>query len=142
MTEKTFVMIKPDHVYQSEEIFADLDNFGERVQTAVVTVSKELIEEHYSVHRDKPFFKYMTEAFVGKQVTVAIYRGNEMIKTIMYLCGPTDPSKAPSNTIRGKYSTDSLEAATLETRPCRNVIHRSDSTEEFAREFNVWKDYF
>jgi len=142
MLEKTLILIKPDHVELADRILEELDQCGNRVTTIRVgSVPRDVVESHYSPHRKKWFFGCTTESFVGMPVIVAIYEGEEVVQRFIDIIGPTDPSKAPEHTIRGKYGTDSLEVATNEQRPVKNVIHRSDSPEEATREISVWKRY-
>jgi nucleoside-diphosphate kinase len=142
MPEKTFIMIKPDHVELADDILEHLDQHGNRIDTSQVDeVPRDVIEAHYSPHKDKPFFGNMTDSFVGRSVILAVYEGEGVIQRLMDIIGPTDPSKAPQDTVRGMYSDDSLEKAIAEQRPVKNVIHRSDSPEESAREIDVWKQY-
>ncbi len=143
MLEKTFTLIKPEHVKMAGGILNELDQYGKRIITVRVNkVPREVIETHYSVHRGKPFFGYMTESFVGKPVVIAVYEGEDIIQRFIELIGPTDPRKASKGTIRGKYSNDSLEIAFSENRPVENVIHRSDNITEAMREISVWERYF
>ena len=142
MSERTFIIIKPDHVKLADTILAELDSLAAREHTArVEVVPRDIIEAHYTVHRERPFYQYLVDSFVGKSVVLGVYAGLDVVRKVMDACGPTDPAKAPSNTIRGKYSTDSLERAIAEGRPVRNVIHRSDSVVEAEREIDVWKSY-
>ncbi len=142
MFEKTFVIIKPDHVGSAVEILEELDKHGRRLITRKVNaVPREVIENHYSVHKGKSFFGYMTESFTDKDVVIAIYQGENVIEELRKAAGPTDPAKAAKETIRGRYSTDSLEQAIREKRPVRNVIHCSDSPAEAEREIGVWAQY-
>ncbi len=143
MPEKTLIMIKPDHVDLADMILSELDKWdAKRIRTArVESVPQEVIEAHYAPHVGKSFFGYMTQSFIGRPVVIAVYEGDGVIGRLAVVIGPTDPAKAPANTIRGKYSNDSLDAAIKEGRPVKNVIHRSDSAEEAAREIEVWKQY-
>lgn len=143
MTERTFVMIKPEHVSRAEEILTELSSYGRLAARAVIdAVPRQIVEEHYAVHRERPFYRYLVDSFVDRPVVIAIYEGNGVVQKVMERCGPTDPTKAPKDTIRGRYSSDSLEQAIAEQRPVRNVIHRSDSPAEAEREIGVWKEYF
>jgi nucleoside-diphosphate kinase len=143
MLEKTLVLIKPDHIDYGCEIFQYLDGHGTRLATARIdSVPKEIIESHYEPHRGSFFFGFMTQSFIGRPVMVAVYQGADVIQRFIELIGPTDPAEAPKDTIRGRYSSDSLELSRSEGRPVQNVIHRSDSQEEFEREFDVWGQYF
>ncbi|MEK6950116.1 MAG: nucleoside-diphosphate kinase [Nanoarchaeota archaeon] len=142
MAERTFVMIKPEHVPLAEEILAELSSYGTLMGKAVIeAVPRSMIEEHYAIHRGRPFYHYLVDSFVGRPVVVAVYEGEGIVQKIMERCGPTDPAKAAKDTIRGKYSADSLERAIAEQRPVRNVIHRSDSPAEAEREILVWRAY-
>jgi nucleoside-diphosphate kinase len=142
MDETTFVLVKPDCVELVEDILLELDNWGLRLETAKVEkVPREVIENHYTIHRGKPFFRDMVKGFTDKPVVLAVYEGEEVISRFMEIIGPTDPSNAPKWTIRGRYSTDSLEEAISEGRMVRNVIHRSDSPSEVVRELEVWAQY-
>lgn len=143
MAERTFIMIKPEHVSSTEEILADLSGYGTLTAKAVITaVPRAVVEEHYTVHRERPFYQYLVDSFVDRPVVIAIYEGMGVVQKVMECCGSTDPAKASKETIRGKYSDDSLEKAIAEHRPVRNVIHRSDSPAEAEREIEVWKTYF
>jgi len=141
--ERTFIMIKPDHVGLANKILEELDGLGERATSVKVEgVPREVIQEHYAGHKGKPYFGYMTESFVGRDVVIAIYSGDGVIQKMIDAIGATDPVKAAVGTIRREYGHDSLEKAIIEGRPVRNVVHRSDSVKEAEREIEVWKDYF
>lgn len=142
MYGKTLILIKPDHVELADDILKELDCHGYRVKTARVdAVPRDVIEDHYSPHNGKWFFESMTESFVGRPVVLAVYGGVDIIQKFIDIIGPTDPSKASKQSIRGKYGSDSLDAAISEGRPVSNVIHRSDSIEEAVREIAVWGQY-
>ncbi len=143
MTEQSFILIKPDHVDQAENILKELDQYGQRIVTVhVASVAYETIAEHYAGHRGRPYYEYMVQSFVGKPVVIAVFEGGQIRERLIDAIGPTDPRNAPPTTIRGKYSNDSLERAIAEGRPVRNVIHRSDSATEAQREIHVWNSYF
>jgi len=141
--EKTFNMIKWDGINHEKEIYRMLEPCGKiLISVRIDCVPREFIEEHYSIHKGKSFFDYMVESFVGNPAIISIREGEDVIRKTIETIGPTDPSKAPEYTIRGKFSNDSLEKAISEHRPVQNVIHRSDSPEEAAREIKVWERYF
>lgn len=143
MLEKTLIMIKFEHVQLAEIILKELDEYGKRTITAKVdTIPKEVIEAHYFPHKNKPIFNRITCSFIGKPAVIAVYEGEGIIKKFKEIIGPTEPSKAPKYTIRGKYSNDSIEKAEAENRTLNNVIHCSENKEEAEREMYVWKRYF
>lgn len=142
--QNTFVMIKPDHYDIADRILEGLDLWPtlERTTTAKVeAVPRQVIEAHYSPHEGKPFFPHLVNMFTGRPAALAVYEGEGVIARVRELAGPTDPAKAPSSTIRGKHSKDSLEQAIREGRACQNVIHCSDSPEEAEREIQVWSEF-
>ena len=142
MTEKTFILVKPDHVPVADQILADLDEHAERVATANLDeCPRDVIENHYAVHRDKFFYDNLIAHFEGRPVVLAVYQGKHIVQRFMDICGVTDPAKCGPETIRGKYGTDSLEKAIAEKRTPKNVIHRSDSISEAEREIKVWEQY-
>lgn len=142
MLEKTLILVKPGHVEFAGEILKQLDFRGNRITTARIgSVQRSMIEDHYFPHKDKSFFGYMCDSFVNRSIVLAVYQGRGIIQKFIKIIGPTDPSKAPKHTIRGKYSNDSLERSIAEKRPVENVIHRSDSIEEARREISVWEIY-
>ena len=140
--ESTLVMIKPDHYEFADEIILQLDFNAIRSKIGRVdSIPREVIQEHYLPHKGKSFYDYMTEYFVGKPTVVAVYVGNDIVDRMRRMIGVTDPSKAGEEKIRGKYSNDSLELATFERRPVKNVIHASESLEEALREIKVWEKF-
>ena len=142
MLENTLVMIKPDHYEFADEIILQLDFNAIRTNLGrVSSIPREVIREHYLPLKGEPFYEYMTEYFVGKPTVIAVYTGNNIINKMREMIGNTDPIKAGKDTIRGKYSEDSLQLATLEKRPLKNVIHASESLEEALREIKVWERF-
>jgi nucleoside-diphosphate kinase len=151
MPESSFVMIKPHAIEWGNEILGELDRYFERTRSGfVLNVPKQIIENHYSVHRGKPFFEYMLEEFIGSSVKIALYEGErDLIEKIREIVGPTNPLEASPETIRGKYKSrlekkgiDITYQVTPEIKIIRNVIHASESSSEAKREIKVWEDYF
>ena len=60
---------------------------------------------------------------------VLVYEGRNAIAKIRDVLGPTDPTKAPSGTIRKEFGQDVMV----------NTAHASDSTESFLREAKILK---
>jgi nucleoside-diphosphate kinase len=57
--EKTFVLVKPDGVQRGlvGEVISRLERRGLRLVAAkFMRVSRELAEEHYAIHKGKPFY--------------------------------------------------------------------------------------
>jgi nucleoside diphosphate kinase len=60
---------------------------------------------------------------------VLVYEGKKAVKKIRDVLGPTDPTKAPSGTIRKEYGQDVMV----------NTAHASDSPENAQREMGIIK---
>ncbi len=60
---------------------------------------------------------------------VLVYEGKKAVKKIRDVLGPTDPTKAPSGTIRREYGQDVMV----------NTAHASDSPENAQREMGIIK---
>ncbi len=58
---------------------------------------------------------------------VLVYEGEDAVKKIRDVLGPTDPSKAPGGTIRRDFGSDVMV----------NTAHASDSPESFTRESGI-----
>lgn len=134
--QTTLVLLKPDTVQRGLiwQIVARFENKGLKiVWMKMMTLSEEIINEHYDFLADKPFFPgikaYMTSAPV---VALAISWTN-VIKTVRVLTWATNPVEAMPGSIRWDF------ALTIDA----NIIHASDSEEtaivELKRFFKEWE---
>lgn len=71
-------------------------------------------------------------------VVAMVIQGNEAVAVVKKLVGGTEPATSDVGTIRGDYTIDSYEHATIDGRGVRNLIHCTDAVEEAAREIGVW----
>ncbi len=139
--ERTLVLIKPDAMAKklAGNIIYDIDNLGlKMIGLKLVNVQKELAEQHYSEHKNKPFFeeliKHITGELHGNENVIAIiYKGENAIQKIRNLVGETNPDKATPNSLRGKYGRIHSITNCHET-----VIHASNSVESAEREITLW----
>lgn len=129
--EQTFVMIKPDGVRRklAGEIIRRIEdrNF-EIVAMKMLTPPRELVEEHYAVHRGKDFFEPTVEFVTSGPVVAMVVRGDNAIQLIRTTMGATNPLNAAPGTIRGDL-TISMQ---------QNLIHGSDSPETAQTEIKLW----
>jgi len=129
--ERTFVMIKPDGVQRGfvGEIISRFEKKGLKiVAMKFVSVSKELAERHYGVHKDKPFFKPTVKYIMSSPVVAMVLEGNNAIDLVRTMMGKTNPQDAASGTIRGDYGQFIG----------RNIIHGSDGRDTAEFEINLW----
>ncbi len=68
---KTFFMIKPDGVQRNlvGEIISRVESKGFSItKIKMMTIPKELAEQHYREHKDKPFFNELVEYILQDRV--------------------------------------------------------------------------
>lgn len=129
--ERTLVILKPDAVQRGlvGEIISRFEKRGLKiVAMKMVKVSRELAEEHYKIHRGKPFFEPTVNYITSSPVIAMVIEGRNAIEVVRKMMGSTDPQKAEPGTIRGDYA---LYIG-------RNIIHGSDSKENAEFEINLW----
>ena len=127
MSERSFVMVKPDGVAAglTGEIISRIERRGLEIIALRKTVLVETVaEEHYGEHRERPFFSELVEFIISGPVVQLAVEGEGAIVALRTLIGPTNPLDAAPGTIRGDFA---LEVG-------QNVIHGSDSPESGARE--------
>src|SRR4051812_49975145 len=93
-----------------------------------MTVERELAEEHYAEHRERPFFGDLVEFITGGPLVALVLEGYEAIKAARQVIGATNPLEAAPGSIRGDYA---LEVQT-------NMVHGSDSNESATREIDLF----
>ena len=128
---KTFFMIKPDGVKRNliGEIISRVEKKGFQItKIKMMTITKDLAEEHYSEHKDKPFFSDLVSFIMSGPVIAMQVEGENVVSQIRTLMGATNPSDATPGSIRGDLATE-LD---------KNVVHGSDSDESAARELNLF----
>ncbi|HEY8373439.1 MAG TPA: nucleoside-diphosphate kinase [Pseudonocardiaceae bacterium] len=132
MTERTLVLVKPDGVSRGlvGEVISRIERKGLKlVALELRHVERELAEQHYAEHADKPFFGSLLEFITSGPVVAAVVEGPRAIAAFRQLAGGTDPvEKATPGTIRGDFA--------LETQS--NLVHGSDSPESAEREIKLW----
>jgi nucleoside-diphosphate kinase len=129
--ERTFLMIKPDGVQRGlvGEIITRFENKGFTLAALkLVTPTRELAEEHYAIHRGKPFFDSVVEFVASGPVVTMIWEGGDVVALARKIMGATKPADSLPGTIRGDY------ASTTE----KNLIHGSDSAENAELEISIW----
>lgn len=133
MSERSFVMLKPDAVLR-RLMGTVLTRFEERglkiVAAKMMEISEDLAKEHYGEHKEKPFFADLVSYITSAPVLAMVIEGDECISLIRKMVGATNPKEADLGTIRGDFALDTG----------RNIIHASDSTESAKREIALFFD--
>jgi nucleoside-diphosphate kinase len=129
--QKTLVLLKPDCIHRrlAGTIIDRFERKGLRlVGLKLVQASRSLAEQHYAVHKGKPFYDSLL-AFLTSGPTIAmVLEGREAVAVVRQIMGPTDGTKAPPATIRGDFAISVQN----------NLIHGSDSPENAESEIRLW----
>lgn len=129
--ERTFLMVKPDGVQRSiiGDVVSRFENKGfQLVGAKLMQITKELAEQHYGEHKERPFFGELVDFITSGPVFAMVWEGENVISTSRLLVGATNPSEATPGTIRGDF------AVTVG----KNIIHGSDSSESAVREIGLF----
>lgn len=129
--EKTFVMLKPDALQRglSGEIIGRLEKRGLKpVAMKMMSISREMAEEHYGEHKDKPFYGELVNFITSGPVMAMVWEGQGAVQLVRNMMGKTDPRDALPGTIRGDYGIFMGN----------NIIHGSDSLQSAAREIALF----
>jgi nucleoside-diphosphate kinase len=131
VSERTLVLIKPDAMERAlaGEILARFEQRGLRVRAAkLVQVDRELAEQHYAEHTEKPFFGELVEFITSAPTLALVLDGESAIGVVRTTMGATNPASAAPGTIRGDLALAMPD----------NLVHGSDSPESADREIGLW----
>ena len=129
--EETLVLIKGDGVRRRlvGEIIRRIEAKGlDLGDMKLMNVSRELAEQHYAEHREKPFFEELIEFITTTPVVAMRVSGEGAIKVMRTLMGATNPAEAAPGTIRGDLALSMPD----------NLVHGSDSPESAVRELGLF----
>lgn len=129
--ERTFIAIKPDGVQRKlvGEIIRRFETKGfTLVGLKFMSVSRELAEQHYDVHRERPFFNSLVEFIISSPVVAMVWEGEGVVASARKIIGATNPLTSEPGTIRGDFGVNIG----------RNLIHGSDAIETAQREISLW----
>jgi nucleoside-diphosphate kinase len=129
--ERTFLAVKPDGVQRGlvGEIIRRYESKGfTLVGLKLMQVSRELAEQHYDVHKGKPFFAGLVEFITSGPVVAMVWEGEGVVASARKIIGATNPLTSEPGTIRGDYGVSIG----------RNLIHGSDAPETAQREIALW----
>lgn len=129
--ERTFIAIKPDGVQRGlvSEIIRRFETKGfTLVGMKFLIASRELAEQHYGVHKERPFFGSLVDFITSGPVVAMVWEGEGVIASARKLIGATNPLTAEPGTIRGD----------LGVNIGRNLIHGSDAPETAEYEIGLW----
>ena len=131
MTEKTLILVKPDGVRRGliGEVVARIERKGLTISRMELrTVARDLAEQHYEEHRERPFFAELVAFITGGPLVAMVVEGDSAITAMRQVMGATNPIEAAPGSIRGDYATVIGE----------NIVHGSDSPESAEREIGIF----
>jgi nucleoside-diphosphate kinase len=120
--ERTFAIIKPDAVERRlvGNILARIEEAGFTIRAMRLQhLTKREAEGFYAVHRERPFFRSLTDFMSSGPCVLLALEGPDAIRKWRTLMGATDPAKADAGTLRKDFGS-SIE---------RNATHGSDAPE-------------
>ena len=133
MSTRTLVLCKPDAVERGlvGEIVSRIERKGFTLVAAELrSVTRDLAEEHYDEHRDKPFYGELVTFLTRSPVFAMVVEGptDNTFSLLRKMVGATKVDDAEPGTIRGDFATVTTE----------NLVHASDSHDSAAREIKLW----
>lgn len=129
--EQTFVMIKPDAVARGlvGQIITRFEQKGLKIKAMRLEMADpKIVEQHYEVHKERPFYKPLVDYIKSGPVVPMIVEGENAISVSRALMGATNPIEGKPGEIRFDYGQ----------QIGRNIIHGSDGAETAAFEIGLW----
>lgn len=129
--ERTLIICKPDTVHRAlvGRILTRFEDKGLRfVGMKLQQTSRQQVEKHYAVHRERPFYAALCEFMTSGPVLVAVLEGPQAITVVRNILGKTDGREAAPGTIRGDFGLDKQY----------NLVHASDSPETAKFEIELF----
>ena len=129
--DQTLILVKPDAFARSltGEVLARFERKGLKIAALKrMEVPRELAEQHYAEHAEKPFFGELVDFITGGPLVALVLEGHEAVPAARQVIGATNPVEAAPGSIRGDFG---LEVQT-------NLVHGSDSAESATREIGLF----
>jgi nucleoside-diphosphate kinase len=129
--ERTFAIIKPDATARrlTGRILHRIEEAGFQIRAMkMIRLSRAEAEGFYAVHRERPFFKGLTEFMSSGPIVALVLEAPDAIGKWRTLIGATDPAKAEPGTIRKEFASSIGE----------NATHGSDAPETAAFEISYF----
>ena len=129
--QRTLVLLKPDCVQRRlvGTLIQRFETKGLRlVALKFVQATRDLAEQHYAVHKGKPFYESLLSFLTSGPTVAIVWEGREAVTVVREMIGKTDGAKSPPGTIRGDFGISVQN----------NLIHGSDSPENAITEIALW----
>jgi nucleoside-diphosphate kinase len=130
--DRTLVIVKPDGVERglAGEVVSRLERKKLRLVAAELrTITKEIAENHYAEHAERPFFNDLVAFITRSPALILVVEGpKDTYAVVRLMIGTTNPAEAAPGTIRGDFGIETTE----------NLVHGSDSHESASREIALF----
>ena len=129
--ERTLIIFKPDAVNRLlvGPILARFEEKGLRLAALKLQqLPRALVEQHYQVHRGKPFYESLVVFMTSGPVVVGVLEGPNAIDVVRRMVGATSSVEEKPGTIRGDFG--------LSTQ--YNLVHASDGPETARTEIELF----
>jgi nucleoside-diphosphate kinase len=128
---RTLILVKPDAFARNltGEIIARFERKGLRIaRLELITLDRELAEQHYAEHQGKAFFEELVSFITSGPLVAMVLEGDEAVKAARQVIGATNPLEAVPGSIRGDFAI----------AVGQNMVHGSDSDESAEREVSLF----
>jgi len=129
--ERTLILLKPDAVHRGliGRIIGRFEEKGLKlIGLKLRQFPVKLIEQHYAVHRERPFYRNLVGFMTSSPVVAIALEGKNAIEVARLAIGATDSKKALPGTIRGDFGMSFSN----------NLVHGSDGPESAQRELALF----
>ena len=129
--QRSFVMVKPDGVKKGVawECLQRFENSGLKIiASKLILMRRQQAERLYREHKARKFYPGLVKFALSGPAVVNVVQGNNAVKKVRKIIGPTNPKNAPKGTIRGDFGS---------VLPF-NIIHASDSPKSAGREILIF----
>jgi nucleoside-diphosphate kinase len=129
--ERTLILVKPDAFARNltGEIIGRFERKGLRlVALKLMTMTRELAQQHYAEHEGKPFFEELVSFITSGPLVAMVLEGDQAVEAARQVIGATNPLQASPGSIRGDYAI----------AVGQNMVHGSDSNESAQREAGLF----
>src|SRR5205085_8456040 len=94
----------------------------------LMTMTRELAQQHYAEHEGKPFFDELVTFITSGPLVAMVLEGEQAVTAARQVIGATNPLEADAGSIRGEYAI----------AVGQNMVHGSDSPESAVREVGLF----
>ena len=129
--ETSLVLVKPDGVQRGliGEVIGRFEAKGlQIVGLKMLNAPRSLLEQHYAVHKERPFFESLLGFMSSGPVVALAVKGEGAIAAIRNVVGATNGAEAAPGTIRGDFGMSKSF----------NMVHASDGPDTAKTEMALW----